>query len=97
MCDSVKLSGGKKHYQVKQLVKKTLWGKNKSAVCQKCSCVMRGDVLKRHMKLHQKRGETKNLDKMTLNVIKYAFHEANIPIKFPQCSLKLPGISFSPF
>ena len=83
-------------------------GKNKSVVCQKCYRVMRGDVLKRHMKIHQKSGDTtQNVDKKIIiqklikagdeytikkllgekihrNVIKYAVHEANIPIRYQE-------------
>ena len=39
-------------------------GRNKSVVCEKCYRVMRSDHLKRHTKVHQKRGETtQNVDK----------------------------------
>ena len=36
-------------------------GKNKSVVCQKCYRVMRGDVLKRHMKIHEKQPTKNNI------------------------------------
>ena len=69
---------------------------------------MRTDNLKRHTKVHQKRGETtQNVDKKIIiqklinagdeytikkllgekihrNVIKYAVHEANIPIEYKE-------------
>ena len=39
-------------------------GRNKTVLCQICYHVMRSDHLKRHTKVHQKRGETtKNVDK----------------------------------
>ena len=38
-----------------------IMGKNKSVVCQKCYHVMRNDVLKRHMKLHEKQPSEYNI------------------------------------
>ena len=39
-----------------------MW-KHKQVSCENCFKIMRSDNLKRHMKVHQKSGDTKNLDK----------------------------------